>query len=136
MIKTITLIFFLFTTLIGFTQKDSFSNKEYKFKGRIINEITLTPHCGYMAFGTVIEFEIIEFSNSEYNSDTIGVIFTCPEFYKKNFFKVGEIYSLTLKEKNQATFTYSVPNINLLKKYNLDNYLLVVKAKKHNIKSW
>ena len=27
--------------------------------GKIINEISLTPHCGYIAFATVIEFEII-----------------------------------------------------------------------------
>ena len=117
-------------SITGFAQVDSIRGNHFKLEGRIINEISLTPNCGYIAWGTVIEFEIISFSNSEYKSATIGVVFTCPEFYKKGFFEVGKTYIITVSDENQADFGWTIPNESILKKYKLDKKLRVVKAEK------
>ena len=66
------------------------------------------------------EFEIIEFSDSNYKLDSIGVIFTCPEFYENGFFEVGKTYTITVADENQADFGWSIPNESILTKYKLD----------------
>jgi hypothetical protein len=102
--------------------------QQFKLKGKIINEVSLTPDCGTIAWATVIEFEIIEFSDSDYKSNAIGVIITCPEFYKANFFKVGQTYTITLADENQADFGWTIPNESTLDKYKLKKRLWVLKA--------
>jgi hypothetical protein len=126
----ITLLTLIFTATIGFAQTDSIQGNQYELKGKIINEIALTPHCGTIAWGTVIEFEIIEFSKSDYTLDAIGVIFTCPEFQGDGFFEVGKIYTLTVLDENQAGFSWSIPNESLLEKYDLDKKLWAIGVEK------
>lgn len=124
-----TLILILFSS-VGCSHFDSIRGDVFTLKGRIINEIQLPFYCGSTAWGTVIEFEIINFSDSDYKLDSIGVIFTCPEFYGKGFFVVGEIYYITLADENQADFGFVIPNKYKLEKYNLDDNLWVLEAHK------
>lgn len=128
--KTLSILSLILISAIGFAQTDSIRGNQFELEGRIINEISLTPHCGFIAWGTVIEFEIIGFSYSEYELDSIGLIFTCPEFYEEGFFEVGKTYILTIADENQADFGWSIPNEPILAKYNLDKKLWVVKADK------
>ncbi len=120
----------ILVSAIGFGQTDSIRGNQFELKGKIINEISLTPHCGYFAFGTVIEFEIIEFSDLNYKLDSIAVIFTCPEFYEDGFFEVGNTYTITVADENQADFGWTIPNESILIKYKLDDKLWVIKADK------
>lgn len=117
-------------TSVTFAQTDSIRGRQFQLKGKLINEISLPPHCGTIAFATVIEFEIIEFSDSDYKSNTVGVIFTCPEFYKDNFFQVGATYIMTVADENQADFGWAILNESKLEKYKLNKKLWVVKAAK------
>ena len=103
---------------------------QYYLQGKIINEVALTPHCGTIAWGTIVELEIQQFSDSSYHRKKIGVIFTCPEFYKNNFFQVGKTYDIKVADKNPASFDWAIPNKKLLDKYNLKFNLWVIDAKK------
>ncbi len=128
--KTILILTLVIKSAIGFTQTDSNSGNKFELKGKIINEISLPPGCGYNVWGTVIEFEIITFSKPEYKSDTIGVVFTCPESYGDNFFQVGKTYIINVIENNQSNFNWNIPNESILKKYELEKKLIVYKAEK------
>jgi hypothetical protein len=128
--RIITILTLIFISAIGFGQTDSIRGNQFELKGKIINEISLTPHCGTFAWGTVIEFEIIEFSDSNYKLDSIGVVFTCPEFYEDGFFEVGKTYTITVADENQADFGWTIPNESILVKYNLAKKLWVIKADK------
>lgn len=128
--KTLAILLFTFIAAISFAQTDSIRGKQFQLKGKIINHIQLTPHCGVVAWGTVIEFQIISFSDTSYKNDSIGVIFTCPEFYKNNFFEIGATYTLKVADENQANFGWAIPNESLLSKYNLKKKLWVMKADK------
>ncbi|NQY74107.1 MAG: hypothetical protein HRT90_05025 [Candidatus Margulisbacteria bacterium] len=129
--RLISILTLIFMTAIGFAQTDSIRGNQFELKGKIINEISLTPHCGHIAFGTVIELEIIEFSDSNYKLDSIGVIFTCPEFFEDEFFEVGKSYTITVADENQADFGWSIPNESILTKYKLSKKLWVIKAVKN-----
>lgn len=128
--KTITLLILSFLTIVGFSQNDTIRGNQFELTGRIINEISLTPHCGTIALGTVIEFKIIEFSDSSYKLDSIGLIFTCPEFYKDGFFEIGKIYKVKVADENQANFDWVIPNESILSKYDLKQKLWVINAQK------
>ena len=128
--KLATIIILTLSGLLTFGQTDSVRGRQFQMKGKIISDISLTPHCGTIAWGTVIELEIIEFSDSDYKSNTVGVIVTCPEFYKDRFFQVGETYTMTVADENQADFGWTIPNESILEKYKLKKKLWVVKADK------
>lgn len=129
--KKIILIFiWIFISTIGFGQSNSIRGNQFELKGVIINKVSMTPHCGTIAWGTVIEFKIIKYSDSNYKLDSIGLIFTCPEFYEDGFFEVGKTYSVIVADENQADFGWSIPNDSILTKYNLDKKLWVIKADK------
>lgn len=99
-------------------------------KGKLIGEISLPPYCGTKAWGVVAEFEIMEFSDKNYTSEIIAVIFTCPEFYGKGFFKVGDLYQMNVADENQASFGWTILNKSLLDKYGLEKELYVIEAEK------
>lgn len=126
-IITVILVLFSVTT---FAQKDIIRGQQFELTGTIINTVSLPPQCGTVAWGTVVEFEIIKFSDSEYKSETIPLIVTCPESYKDNFFQVGHSYKITAADENQADFGWSIPNESILKEYKLDKNLWVVGAEK------
>jgi hypothetical protein len=128
--QAIAFLTFLFLGLASSAQTDSIPEKTYLLKGKIINEISLTPDCGYFSFGTVIEFEIAEFSDLTYLKNEIGVIICCPEFYKDNFFEVGKLYEMTVSYEMSYSASWIIPNEMLLEKYNLKSKLWVLNAKK------
>ena len=127
--NTLLILTFIITSLIGFAQTDLI-NGSYELKGKIINHISLPPDCGYVAWGTVIEFEIIQFTNPNYKSKSIGVIFRCPESYGDDFFEIGKTYTMSVVENSQTNFSWNIPNKSILKKYNLNKELIVFKAEK------
>ena len=49
--RIITILTLIFMTAIGFAQTDSIRGNQFELKGKIINEISLTPHCGTIAWG-------------------------------------------------------------------------------------
>jgi len=112
------------------TLRDTIIGNKGYLKGRILNEVSLPPVCGTEAYGTVVEFEIIYFSDVMYTLKKIGVIFTCPEMYKENFFEVGKTYEIDLADQKQTSVEYTVPNEKLLQKYKLRSSLWAVSAKK------
>ncbi len=129
--SVITILILIFLPVIGFAQTDSVIGS-YELKGKLINQISLPPNCGFEAFGTVIEFEIITFSDTRYKSGSIGVIFTCPESYGNGFFKVGKTYIMTIVENNLSNFSWNIPNKSILKKYKLERDFIVFKAEKED----
>ncbi len=128
--RVIIILILMFMSMAGFGQVGSVRGNQFELKGKIINKISETPHCGIIAWGTVIEFEIIKFSDTTYKRDSIGVIFTCPEFYKDGFFEVGKIYTMIIADENQADFGWTIPNESILTKYKLDKKLWVIKVDK------
>ena len=116
------------TSTIGFCQNDSIRGNQFELVGKIIGEVSIPPHCGSFAWGTVVEFEISEFNDSTYQPDSIGVIFTCPEFYGEEFFEVGKAYKVIVADENQANFGWTIPNESILTKYDLDKRLWVLNA--------
>ncbi|MCK7590931.1 hypothetical protein M0G43_10140 [Subsaxibacter sp. CAU 1640] len=105
-------IIILTILLCGLTQNfqsDSKKETKYILKGKLINGFDgLTPLCGISAWATVLEFEIIEFSDSEYIDKTIPIIFTCPNSKSNKQFKVGKTYELILTDKNPSKFEWTM----------------------------
>ncbi|MFT3705538.1 MAG: hypothetical protein QM802_24425 [Agriterribacter sp.] len=97
--------------------------------GKIIGKSEMPPHCGIVAFATVIEFEVIELTGMSYANKRIGIIVTCPEFYKDNFFEKEKTYQVVFSDKNQADFEWAIANEALLKKNKLSfkPYAITVK---------
>ena len=77
------------------SQTTLLTENEYLLKGHLITDFDrLTPLCGALAWATVAEFEIIEFTDGKYSHKKIPVIFTCPNSYHRDLFKVGRAYEL------------------------------------------
>ena len=111
-------------------QNDSIRGNQFVLKGKLINEVLLPPGCGTIAWGTVIELEVMEYSDSNYEMERIGVIVPCPDFYKNRFFKVGKTYKILLADENQSDFDFSIPNESILSKYKLMKKLWVIQMEK------
>ncbi|MCJ7932719.1 MAG: hypothetical protein MUW56_03545 [Chryseobacterium sp.] len=135
--KNIYLLFFILIlgTSLSFSPKRMESRK-YKLTGKIVSDISLPPGCGYIAYATVIEFEIIDSNIKNYIDKTIPIIVKCPEFYGDHFFEKDKIYTLNIINKiniiyaNQTDFGWTIPNISIQNKYNLDKKLWAVSIKK------
>jgi hypothetical protein len=127
--QTFAILFCLIISLTAFSQSDSVRGKQFHLTGKIAEKVRLTPDCGYIAWGTVIVFQVTELVGISYPNKLIGIIITCPEFYKNNFFEVGKTYSVVFSDKNQADFGWTIPNKDLLKKNRLsfDPYAVEVK---------
>ena len=124
-----TIVISLIIGLAAYSQTDSISGRQFQLIGRIIEKVQLTPHCGIMAWGTVLEFQVINLVGMNYLSKKIGIIITCPEFYQDNFFQKGKTYQVVFSDQNQAGFEWTIPNKDLLKKYGLpfEPYAISVK---------
>lgn len=127
--QTLTILAFLTIGFAAYSQKDSILGKQFQLTGKITGRVQLTPPCGTIAWGTVIEFEVTELIGMSYPNKKIGIIVTCPEFYKDNFFKKGKTYQVVFSDKNQAGFEWVIPNKDLLKKnvLSFDPYAVSVK---------
>ncbi|KPH12881.1 hypothetical protein [Chryseobacterium sp. ERMR1:04] len=124
-----TLAFILISSAYS-SQRTRIKGNKYEITGKLINNVSLPPNCGYFAFATVMEFEIISTTMKNYHDKVIPVIVRCPEFYGENFFKSDNIYNLKIADKKQADFSWTVSNINIARKYNLEKDLWVTNAEK------
>ena len=102
--RGISILLISITGLTTFSQGDSIRGKQFSLKGKIIEKVKLTPDCGIIAWGTVVIFEVIEIVGINYTNKNIGIIITCPELYKANFFKKGKTYQVVFSNENQAQF--------------------------------
>ena len=129
-------IIILTILICGLTQNfqtDSKKETKYVLKGKLLNEFDgLTPLCGIVAWATVVEFEIIEFSDSEYLKKRIPIIFTCPSSNNNKQFEVGKTYELILTDKNPAEFEWTMleSKKEILNKYELKKKYWFVEKKK------
>jgi hypothetical protein len=113
------ILFSLIIAFAAFSQTDSIRGKQFYLTGKIAGKVELTPPCGIFAWGTVMEFEVTKLEGISYSPKMIGIIITCPEFYKDNFFETGKTYQVVFSDKNQANFEWLILNKDLLKKNNL-----------------
>lgn len=123
----------LFCGLTQNFQTDSKNETKYILKGKLLNGFDgLTPLCGTLAWATVVEFEIIEFSDSEYIKKRIPIIFTCPNSNNSKQFEVGKTYELILTDKNPAKFEWTMleSRKEILNKYELNKNYWFVENKK------
>lgn len=138
--KKLTFFLILITLLVlkSTAQIDSIKNynnperqMEYSLKGKLINNVAMSPDCGYRTFGTVAEFEICWFSDFTYSQDTIAVIFLCPElYYENNFFETGQLYKMIISYSDLENTNIVIENENILEKYGLKGKLFVSSAEK------
>jgi len=128
--QTIIVALFLIIGLTGYSQADSVSGRQLLLTGKIIEKIQLTPHCGTIAWGTVLEFKVINLVGMTYPGKKIGIIITCPELYKDNFFQKGNTCQVVFSDKNQASFEWTIPNRDILKKYGLSFEPYAISIKK------
>ncbi|MFA7617246.1 MAG: hypothetical protein WCY16_11765 [Weeksellaceae bacterium] len=103
---------------------------ENEITGRIINEISLPPHCGNLAFATVFEFEIINSDLLNYNQKSIPLLIKCPEFYGKRFFNKENTYKIKVTDNSQTDFNWTISNLETSKKYNLERDYWVIDIEK------
>src|SRR5215211_2080869 len=111
--------FFLIIGLNASSQNDSIRGNKFQLTGKIKTKVQMVPHCGTIAWGTVVDFDIIDLSGISYPNKNIGIIVTCPEFYKEGFFEKGKTYQVIFSDKSQADFGWAIPNKDLLKKNGL-----------------
>ncbi|HLP55279.1 MAG TPA: hypothetical protein VK151_09630 [Fluviicola sp.] len=123
------LLIMAFSTAYSWSQSDTTNLKTYTLTGKIIEPVELTPHCGTIAWGTVIELEIEDYSDPAYTRKTIAVIVTCPEFKGEGFFQLGSRYEFQVSTRNPASFGWSIPNKDKLKKYPFAAELWVIDVK-------
>lgn len=106
----------------------------FQFKGKMIGNLDDGADCGYLKFATVVDFQIIEFSDKKIKQKNIGIIVRCPELYGKNFFKDGKIYKLTIEtEKNRKlndNFDYTIQNMRAFEKYKNENIYWAISISK------
>src|SRR6266545_2964160 len=114
--QTFIIVLSLIVGLTAYSQSDSIRGKQFQLTGKIIEKVQMTPPCGIFAWGTVVEFEVINLAGMTYPNKSIGIIITCPEFYKEEFFEKGKTYEVVFSDKNQANFGWLIPNKDLLKK--------------------
>lgn len=105
-------------------------NTQHTLEGEIETNVTLSPHCGFLSFGTVIEFKIKKFSGLNYSNEKIGIIFKCPELFKDGFFEVGKTYLIKITDKEPSPDQWLIPNEDELKKYGLSKRLWAIDAEK------
>jgi hypothetical protein len=108
-----------FSTEIGFALVDRKTAK-YKFTGKLVETVPMTPGCGTIAWAIVHKFEVLTTTFPNYDKKFVLLIQTCPEFLKDSFFQAGTIYEIDAATNSGVTFGYSV--INNYKKENLPTF--------------
>ncbi|MFZ4932114.1 hypothetical protein [Chryseobacterium sp. Mn2064] len=122
-------IIFLLITSLSFSTREN-KVRKYEITGKIINEVILSPGCGYLAQATVIEFEIINSNLKNYPDKNIPIIIQCPEFYGDCFFEKNKTYTLHVMDKSGTDFGWTITNLSVQKKYNLEKKLWTISIKK------
>ncbi|MFD2824444.1 hypothetical protein ACFS5M_12250 [Lacinutrix iliipiscaria] len=79
------------------TQSQFKIENDYLLKGKLLTKIDENiPQCGIASIATVVEFEIINFTDSSYSERIIPVIFACPNPNQSGLFEVGKTYEIVL----------------------------------------
>lgn len=104
---------------------NNLSINEYELTGRLINLNEIPSHCGYIAYAMPLEFEIIEFSDDNYNRDTVGVVLKCPRRYADGYLSNGSIYKMKLQDANTEEFGWSIMGWGILEEYGYEDYLWI-----------
>jgi len=68
-------------------------------------------------YSTDISFSNFRRTPLLYPFKIVAVFIMCPEFYGKDFFKVGDTYAVTLFENSITTENMPIGNADILKKY-------------------
>lgn len=125
---TFTIAILFFISCKAKSNCDTNRGCQFDLKGKIVEEVALTPGCGVVAWGTVIVFSIDELNGMSYENENIGIIITCPGDYEKNFFVMGKRYKVNFSDKNQASFEWAIANKDRLSKNGLsfDPYAIEV----------
>ncbi|MEA1848475.1 MULTISPECIES: hypothetical protein [unclassified Chryseobacterium] len=127
---TIKLIFLLlFINVSAIAQNNKLKKNQYQLTGKIVNDFKLPGNCGYIAYAFVLEFEIIDTSLKNYENKQIPIIVRCPKFFGENFFEKNKTYTLTFTDQYKKNFDWTIPNINVLKKYNLKKQYWLIDIK-------
>ena len=108
-----------FSTEIGFALVDR-QAKKYKFTGKLVETIPMTPHCGTLAWAIVHKFEVLTTTFPSFEKKYVLIIQACPEFLKGGFFQAGTIYDIDVATNSGVTFGYAV--INRYEKENLPTF--------------
>jgi len=98
-----------FSTEIGFALVDRQAQK-YKFIGKLVETVPMTPGCGTFAWAIVHKFEVLTTTFPSYDKKYVLIIQACPEFLKDEFFKAGSTYEISVATNSGVTFGYSVIN--------------------------
>ncbi|NML59307.1 hypothetical protein [Chryseobacterium cheonjiense] len=127
---TLTLLFLLlFTSISAGAQNKKLKKNQYQITGKIVNDFKMPGNCGYIAYAVVLEFEINDTSLKNYEDKQIPIIVRCPEFFGENFFEKNKTYTLTFTDQYKKDFGWTIPNINILKKYNLKKQYWLIDIK-------
>ncbi len=94
---------------IKFRKVDRGAGK-YDFTGKLVEEVKYPPGCGYIAWGLVHKFEVLQTNNPAYPNKYVLIIQTCPEFMGKDFFKKKQIYQIHAATNSGVTYGYVVIN--------------------------
>jgi hypothetical protein len=128
----------IFTFLIYCLQAEaqiSTQNKNlFQLEAKMISGLDKGAGCGRFKLATVLEFQIIKFSDKTYKMRNIGIVIRCAEFYGKDFFEVGKTYKLNVEiEKEKKTgdnFDYTIQNMRTLEKYKTENIFWAISISK------
>ncbi|WP_029296743.1 hypothetical protein [Chryseobacterium hispalense] len=127
---TIKLIFLLLLINISaVAQKKKLKRNQYQMTGKIVNDFKMPGNCGYIGYAIVLEFEINNTSLKNYEDKQIPIIVSCPEFFGENFFEKNKTYTLIFTDRHKKDLGWTIPNINVLKKYNLKKQYSLVDIK-------
>lgn len=92
-------------------------------KARMI-QADLGKACGELKLASVLELEIVEFSDYGYKEKNIAVIIRCPETYNEaygsNYFVTNQLYEIMVEKQiadSKSDFEYEVQNAEVLKNY-------------------
>lgn len=98
-----------FSSAVGFALEDRKAFK-YKFTGKLVEEVEMTPDCGREAFAIVHKYEVLKTDYPNYNHKYVLLIQPCPDFYGNNFFKKNEIYKINVATNSGVTFYHAIFN--------------------------
>ncbi|MFD2541065.1 hypothetical protein ACFSSB_01930 [Lacinutrix gracilariae] len=115
---------FLFS-LNSDSQVDIKLKNDYLLKGKLITKIDkLIPQCGILAWATIVEFEVIYFSDSSYSEKIIPVVIACPNPYKTGLYEIGNTYELVLSSNKWdiSEWVFFESSKELLTKYDMKKH--------------
>lgn len=98
-----------FSGEIGFALVERQAYK-YKFIGKLLEKVTMTPNCGREAFAIVHKYKVLSTDFPNYKQNYVLLIQTCPEFNGKNFFQKNKIYEIDVSTNSGVTFNYTIFN--------------------------